>query len=109
MGQRLTDLAQEMHETFAFELRGGRMSSGVLFYGPPGTGKTIAAKALAKSAGGALVHSDGTQLAQHPERIQPLLRRAIDLKPCIVYINEADALLADRARSWSAAATNVFL
>jgi transitional endoplasmic reticulum ATPase len=49
--QRLTDLGQAMRETFAFEQRGGRMAGGVLFYGPPGTGKTIAARALAKSAG----------------------------------------------------------
>lgn len=85
------------------------MSSGVLFYGLPGTGKIIVAKELAKSAGCAMIHADGTQLAQHPERIQPLLRRAIDLKPCLVFIDKAGALLAHRAHSWSVAATNVFL
>ena len=109
VGSRLADLAVEMRETLAFEQHGGRMTSGVLFYGPPGTGKTIAAKALAKSAGWALVHADGTELSQHPDRIQRLLQRAIHLKPCVVFIDEADALIADRTRSWSAAATNVLL
>lgn len=109
VGQRLTDLAQEMRETFAFEQHGGRMASGVLFYGPPGTGKTIAAKALAKSAAWALINANGTELAQHPDRIQSLLQRAIDLKPCVVFIDEADALISDRTHSWSAAATNVLL
>ena len=109
VGHRLTDLAQEMRETFAFEHHGGRMSSDVLLYGPRGTGTTIAPKALANSAGWALVHADGAQLAQHPDRIQPLLQRANDLKPCLVFIDEAHALLADRAHSWSAAETNVFL
>ena len=37
------------------------------------------------------------------------LQRAVDLKPCVFFIDEADALIANRAGSWSAAATNTFL
>jgi len=109
VGQRLTHLADEMRETFAFERFGGRLASGILFHGPSGTGKTIAARALAKSSGWAFIRADGTTLAQQPDQIKVLLQRAIDLKPCVLFVDEADALMANRAGSWSAAATNTFL
>ena len=107
--QRLANLADEMRETFAFERFGGRLASGILFHGPSGTGKTIAARALAKSSGWAFIRGDGTTLSQQPEQIKVLLQRAVDLKPCVFFIDEADALIASRAGSWSAAATNTFL
>ena len=109
VGAHLTDLADSMRQSFAFERHGGRLAGGVLFYGPPRTGKTMAAKALAQSTGWAMVYSNGTELARHPDRIRSVIQRAVDLKPCIVFIDEADALIADRSRNWNAAATNAFL
>ena len=109
VGQYLTELAESMRNTFQFEQLGGRVAGGVLFYGPPGTGKTIAASALAKSAGWAMIRTNGTDLAREPDKIRAVISRAVDLKPCIVFIDEADALISDRSQNWNSMATNAFL
>ena len=109
VGQQLADLAGSMRNTFEFERLGGRVIGGALFSGPPGTGKTIAASAIAKSAGWAMVITNGTDLAREPEKIQKVISRAIEMKPCIVFIDEADALISDRSKNWNSMATNAFL
>ena len=106
---RLLDLAESMRNTFEFERLGGQVIGGVLFSGPPGTGKTIAASALAKSAGWAMIITNGTDLAREPEKIKKVMIRAIDMKPCILFIDEADALISDRSKNWNSMATNLFL
>lgn len=106
---RLLDLAESMRNTFEFERLGGQVIGGVLFSGPPGTGKTIAASALAKSAGWAMIITNGTDLARDPDKIKKVMSRAIDMKPCILFIDEADALISDRSTNWNSMATNAFL
>lgn len=91
------------------ERHGGTLPTGVLFYGPPGTGKTAACKALAKAIGWAYLPATGADLARDPKRLEALYAKAQDLRPTIIFIDEADELLRDRRYSGSTEATNKLL
>lgn len=76
---------------------GAKMPSGILFYGPPGTGKTMLAKAIAGEAGVnfvALVGSDipNKYVGVSGERIRRIFARAKQCAPCIIFIDELDAI-----------------
>jgi len=73
-----------------------------LFYGPPGTGKTMTAKALANEANVPFLSVKSTKLiGEHvgdgARRIHELYDRARQLAPCIVFIDEFDAISLDRS------------
>jgi len=73
-----------------------------LFYGPPGTGKTMTAKALANEASVPFLSVKSTKLiGEHvgdgARRIHELYDRARQLSPCIVFIDEFDAIALDRS------------
>lgn len=91
------------------ERHGGTLPTGVLFYGPPGTGKTAACKALAKEIGWAYLPVTGADLARDPKRLETLYAKAQDLRPTVIFIDEADELLRDRQFSGSTEATNKLL
>ncbi|WP_435751508.1 AAA family ATPase [Thauera sp. AutoDN2] len=106
----LVGLAERMRKVEQLEAFGARLPSGVLFHGEPGTGKTIAARALARHAGWAFLAATGSELLHAPERIDVLSKQARDLRPAIVFIDEADDLLADRQfGSLATSATNRLL
>lgn len=110
MAETLASLAARMTRIEEVERLGGSVPGGVLFYGPPGTGKTFTAKALARSAGWAFLPATGQDLLSAPERIDELLRKASDLRPCVVFIDEADDILGERGMApWAKAATNKLL
>jgi transitional endoplasmic reticulum ATPase len=91
------------------ERYGGTLPTGVLFYGPPGTGKTAACKALAKAIGWAYLPATGADLARDPKRLEALYAKAQDLRPTVIFIDEADELLRNRQYSGSTEATNKLL
>lgn len=91
------------------EQHGGTLPTGVLFAGPPGTGKTAAAKALAKEIGWAFLPATGADLARAPKRLETLYAKAMDLRPTLIFVDEADELLRDRAYSNVTEATNKLL
>jgi transitional endoplasmic reticulum ATPase len=91
------------------EQHGGTLPVGVLFYGPPGTGKTAACKALAKALGWAYLPATGADLARDSKRLEALYAKAQDLRPTIIFIDEADELLRDRNYSNVTEATNKLL
>jgi AAA family ATPase len=73
----------------------------VLFYGPSGTGKTMLAKALANRTDVPILPVKATQLigefvGEGSRQIHQLYDRAADLAPCIVFIDELDAIALDR-------------
>lgn len=105
----LTGLAQRMQRTEELERAGGSLPTGVLFYGPPGTGKTEAARALAKETGWQFLPVVGADLVRDPDRLDDVMRKARNLRPCIVFIDEAEDLLRDRANSDATAATTKLL
>jgi len=91
------------------ERHGGTLPTGVLFYGPPGTGKTAACKALASKIGWAFLPATGADLARDPKRLEALYNKAKDLRPTIIFVDEADELLRSREFSPSTEATNKLL
>ena len=110
MASRLRSLAQRMDRIVEVEAMGGSVPRGLLFFGPPGTGKTVTARALAKTAHWAFLSVSGLDLMTDPARIDALVAEAGDLRPCIVFIDEADDVLRDRRYSGaSASITNKLL
>lgn len=91
------------------ERHGGTLPTGVLFSGPPGTGKTATCKALAAELGWAFLPATGADFARDPRKLEALYAKAQDLRPAIVFIDEADELLRSREYSPSTEATNKLL
>lgn len=105
----LNGLAVRMRDIDEIERMGGSVPTGVLFYGPPGTGKTATVRALAKSSGWALLTTSGQDLSSSDGKIDEIYAMACNIRPCIVFIDEADDILANRQTSWNKSLTNKVL
>lgn len=105
----LFGLAKRMDSFVEIGMRGGTIPRGLLFSGPPGTGKTLAAHALGKATGWSMVLVRGADLLTDITRIDDLAERASRYRPSIVFIDEADDVLARRSMSIHAAFTNKLL
>lgn len=108
---KLMSLAKRMENIEEVERMGGQVPKGVLFFGPPGTGKTAVAKALAMTSGWAFLPTSGNDLlAGDGNAIDKLIAKARDLRPCIIFIDEAENALGDRATNrYGSAVTNKIL
>jgi transitional endoplasmic reticulum ATPase len=106
---KLRDLAFKMYNVHRLEQIGGRIPSGLVFFGPPGTGKTQAAMALAKESGFAFLKTTGAEMMANPESWDKLVREAKDIRPVIVFVDEADDILRDRRYSNVGTLTNKIL
>ncbi len=95
---------EELHEVIEF-LRnpskflsiGARIPKGVLMIGPPGTGKTLLAKAVAGEADVPFFHISGSEFVEMfvgvgASRVRDLFKRAKRSAPCIVFVDEIDAV-----------------
>ena len=76
---------------------GARMPKGIVLYGPPGTGKTLIAKAIAGTAGVPFISASGSDFIEMyvgvgAQRIRSLYKEARAKAPCIVFIDEIDAI-----------------
>lgn len=107
--ERLQTLVALMKNPLDFEELGGKVPRGVLLYGPPGTGKTTLAKAIAKESGWTFTQTSGHKLLHDPDEVRSVLDRGRDLKPAIIFIDEADDILQERGYSGNAALTNELL
>ncbi|CCO32534.1 Protein MSP1 AltName: Full=Tat-binding homolog 4 [Rhizoctonia solani AG-1 IB] len=75
--------------------------SGALLFGPPGTGKTLLAKAIAKESGARMLSIKPSDIlekcvGEDEKNIRALFKLARRLKPCVIFIDEADALFGAR-------------
>lgn len=110
IADQLQGIAQRMRRIEEIEGLGGTVPAGLLFFGPPGTGKTATARALAKTTGWAWLATSGHELLAAPERIDAVLKEAAELRPCIVFIDEADDVLAARdGNPYATSVTNKLL
>lgn len=107
--QALNMLAGRLRDPQRVERLGGTLPSGVLFYGPAGTGKTTVCKALAKDVEWAFLVATGPDLARDPKALEKLYAKAKELRPAIIFIDEADDLLRSREYSQYTESTNKLL
>ena len=85
---------------------GGRIPKGVLLVGDPGTGKTLLARAVAGEAGVPFFSISGSDFVEMfvgvgASRVRDLFKQAREKAPCIVFIDEIDALAKSRANGFS--------
>jgi transitional endoplasmic reticulum ATPase len=105
----LDGLATRMRDHERIERLGGTVPTGALFFGAPGTGKTAAVRALARDTGWTLIPTHGAELESDPQVIDRLIAEAEDLRPAIVFIDEADAIVGHRLGSGVQSITNAIL
>ena len=84
-----------------YEALGAKVPRGAILYGPPGTGKTLLAKAAAKEAGVPFLAQSGSEFTElfvgmGPLRMRSLFQSARAKAPCILFIDEIDALARKR-------------
>lgn len=84
-----------------YEYIGARTPKGVILYGPPGTGKTLIAKAIAGEAGVPFISAVGSDFVEKyvgvgAQRVRDLYKSAKKQAPCIVFIDEIDAVAGRR-------------
>ena len=85
-----------------YQALGGRIPKGVLLVGPPGTGKTLLARSVAGEAGVPFFSISGSDFVElfagvGASRVRELFREAVDNAPCIIFIDELDAMGKSRS------------
>ncbi len=86
-----------------YQALGGKIPKGVLLVGPPGTGKTLLAKAVAGEAGVPFFSISGSDFVEMfvgvgASRVRDLFKQAREKSPCIIFIDEIDAIGRARGR-----------
>lgn len=107
--EALTMVSSRLKDVARIESLGGTLPSGVLFHGPSGTGKTAAARAVAKEVGWAFLSVAGPDLMADREKISKIYAEAKDIRPCLIFIDEADDVLRNRQYSNTPDLTNRML
>ena len=105
------EAAEELQEVIAFLTTpekftslGGRPPKGVLLVGPPGTGKTLLARAVAGEAGVPFFSISGSAFVEMfvgvgAARVRDLFKNAVEHAPCIIFVDELDAVGKSRGMS----------
>ena len=100
--EELVEIIEFLKDPQRFSRLGASIPKGVLLQGPPGTGKTLLAKAIAGEAGVPFYSFSGSDFVEMfvgvgASRVRDLFREAKQHTPCIVFIDEIDAVGAHRA------------
>jgi cell division protease FtsH len=95
--QELKEVIEFLKEPERFTAVGGKMPRGILLVGPPGTGKTLLAKAVAGESGVPFFSMSGSEFVEMfvglgAARVRDLFTQAKAKAPCIIFIDELDAL-----------------
>jgi cell division protease FtsH len=95
--QELVEIIEFLKEPQRFTQVGGKMPRGILLVGPPGTGKTLLAKAVAGESGVPFFSLSGSEFVEMfvglgAARVRDLFVQAKAKAPCIIFIDELDAL-----------------
>jgi cell division protease FtsH len=95
--QELEEIVQFLKYPDKFSRMGARIPKGVLLVGPPGTGKTLISRAVAGEAGVAFFSVSGSEFVEMfvgvgASRVRDLFKEAKENAPCIVFIDEIDAV-----------------
>ncbi len=100
----LSETIEFLRDPLKFGRLGGRAPRGILLSGPPGTGKTLLARAAANEAGVPFLSVSGSSFQEKfagmgAARVRRLFAEARKLSPCVIFIDEIDALGRQRGRS----------
>ncbi|KAK0354810.1 hypothetical protein LTR29_013465 [Friedmanniomyces endolithicus] len=100
----LTSLSLLRPEAFTYGVLANDRLPGLLLYGPPGTGKTLLAKAVAKESKATVLEVTGAQIyekyvGEGEKMVRAVFSLAKKLTPCVVFIDEADAIFGSRSGS----------
>ena len=95
--EELQEVVEFLSSPGKFQKLGGRIPKGVLLVGPPGTGKTLLARAVAGEAGVPFFSINGSEFVEMfvgvgAARVRDLFAQATRQAPCIIFIDELDAL-----------------
>ena len=95
--ENLTEIVDYLHDPAKYQEIGASMPKGVLLVGPPGTGKTMLAKAVAGEANVPFFSMSGSEFVEMfvgmgASKVRDLFRQAKEKAPCIVFIDEIDAI-----------------
>jgi cell division protease FtsH len=95
--RELAEIVDYLKEPSKFTRLGARVPKGVLLFGPPGTGKTLLAKAVAGEANVPFFAISGSEFIQMfvgvgASRVRDMFRTAKENAPCVVFIDEIDAV-----------------
>jgi cell division protease FtsH len=95
--QELVEVIDFLKNPVKFEELGGKVPKGILLVGPPGTGKTLLAKAVAGESGVPFFSMSGSDFVEMfvglgAARVRDLFVQAKEKAPCIIFIDELDAL-----------------
>jgi len=93
----LTELVDFLHNPQKYTEIGAKLPKGALLVGPPGTGKTLLAKAVAGEAGVPFFSLSGSDFVEMfvgvgASRVRDLFKQAQQMAPCIIFIDEIDAI-----------------
>jgi len=109
--EEMVELVKFLKEPKKFIEMGAKIPRGVLLYGKPGTGKTLIAKAIAGEAGVPFISMSGSEFIEMfaglgASRVRKLFEKAKRLSPCIVFIDEIDAIGSRRTSGSGAESEN---
>ena len=95
--ENLTEIVNYLHDPSKYQEIGASMPKGVLLVGPPGTGKTMLAKAVAGEANVSFFSMSGSEFVEMfvgmgASKVRDLFKQAKEKAPCIVFIDEIDAI-----------------
>lgn len=93
----LVEVVDFLKQPDKYERAGAKIPKGVLLEGPPGTGKTLLAQAVAGEANVNFLYASGSQFIEMfvgvgASRVRKLFQRAKDLSPCVIFLDEIDAI-----------------
>ena len=109
--QEMIEIVQFLKEPKKFSEMGAKVPRGVLLYGKPGTGKTLIAKAIAGEANVPFISMSGSEFIEMfaglgASRVRKLFEKARKIAPCIVFIDEIDAIGSRRTSNSGAETEN---
>ena len=95
--ENLTEIVDYLHDPSKYKDIGASMPKGILLVGPPGTGKTLLAKAVAGEANVPFFSLSGSDFVEMfvgvgASRVRDLFKQAHSMAPCIIFIDEIDAI-----------------
>ena len=104
--EELEEIVDYLKNPLKYIFSGAKIPTGVLLEGPPGTGKTLLARAVAGEAGVSFMSASGSEFIEMfvgvgAQRVRSLFNEASKNKPCVIFIDEIDAVGGKRGSGFN--------